>query len=125
MNWAMYLFIALAAAFLVYRMMPAKGVKSISPSDLKVLLAQKRNIQFIDVRERSEYKSGHVSGFTNIPLSQIKRRLGELEPDCTVVVMCHSGVRSMQAARILLKNGFADVRNASGGIMKWNASQPK
>lgn len=126
MHWSTYVIVILAIAFIVYRMMPAKGVKSISPAELKDLLSDKKTkTQFIDVRQPSEYKSGHVNGFRNIPLGQIKNRMGEIEKDQTVVVMCHSGARSMQASKILSKNGFTDVLNLAGGIMKWNASQAK
>lgn len=126
MHWFSYVIVILAIVFIVYRMMPTKGVKSISPAELKELLSDKKaKAQFIDVRQPSEFKSGHVDRFKNIPLGQIKNRLGEIEKDRPVVVMCHSGARSMQASRILLKNGFTDVRNLAGGIMKWNTSRAK
>lgn len=124
MNIVLYVIIAVLAVFLVYRMMPAKGVKSLSPDDLKDLLATKKDeVQFVDVRESREFKAGHVTGFKNIPLSNFNKHLVELKKDQPVVVMCHSGARSMQASRILRKNGFTDVRNLSGGIMKWKAHQ--
>ncbi len=126
MHWSTYVIVILAIAFFVYRMMPAKGVKSISPAELKDLLSDKKSkTQFIDVRQPSEFKSGHVNGFKNIPLGHIKNHLGEIDKDRTVVVMCHSGARSMQASKILSKHGFIDVRNLAGGIMKWNANQTK
>ncbi len=125
-HWYTYVIVILAIAFLIYRMMPAKGVKSISPAGLKELLSDKKaNAQFIDVRQPSEFKSGHVNGFKNIPLGQIKNRIGEMDKDRTIVVMCHSGARSMQASKILSKNGFTDILNLAGGIMKWNANQTK
>jgi rhodanese-related sulfurtransferase len=117
----MYLILVLVVGFFVFRMLPAKGVKSVSPAELKDLLRVKKDkIQFIDVREPREYKSGHIPGFRNIPLSQFKSRIGEIQKERPVVVICHSGARSIQASKILLKTGFPDVRNATGGMMKWN-----
>ncbi|MBX6353912.1 MAG: rhodanese-like domain-containing protein [Thermoflavifilum sp.] len=103
-------------------MLPAKGVKSIRPDELREMLRDKKaGVQYVDVREPGEFRQGHIDGFRNIPLGQLRSRLGELDRDKPVVVMCHSGMRSTQAARLLVKHGFSDVRNLSGGIAAWNA----
>ncbi|WAH36440.1 rhodanese-like domain-containing protein [Alicyclobacillus dauci] len=112
-----------AVVYVAYRLIPAKGVKSVNIEDLKELLKNKSSgIQFIDVREPGEFRSGHVQGFKNISLSQIHKRLGEIPQDKPVVLMCRSGNRSMQAARILNKHGYTDVTNVVGGMMRWNNS---
>ena len=82
-------------------------------------------IQFIDVREPGEYKSGHVPGFRNVPLGQIKNRLDELPKEAEVVLMCRSGARSMMAAKLLKKNGYQKIVNVSGGISQWTGKQVK
>ncbi len=125
-NYVWIVLIVVIVGFYVYRMVPAKGVKSISPAQVQGLLSSDRaSVQFVDVREPNEYKSGHVNGFKNIPLSQLSKRMTELSNDKPVVVMCRSGSRSMQAAKMLGKNGFKDIRNASGGIMAYNAQNAK
>ncbi len=113
--------------YLVYRMLPAKGVTSIKTPELQEKMAAKKTdgIQFIDVREPGEYKSGHVPGFRNVPLGQIQNRLGELPKDAEVVLMCRSGSRSMMAAKLLKKNGYQKIVNVSGGISQWTGKQVK
>ena len=76
--------------------------------------------QFIDVREPDEVANGTLPGTTNIPLGQIADRLGELDAERRVVVMCKSGGRSTQAAEILTGAGFSDVVNLAGGMMGWD-----
>ncbi len=122
MNWIGLVLVILVIGYLVYRMLPAKGVRSIGIDELKQMLSNKQSsVQYVDVREPGEFRQGHVQGFRNIPLGQLKGRLGELDRDKPVVVMCHSGMRSAQAARILVKNGFSDVRNVTGGMVAWNS----
>jgi rhodanese-related sulfurtransferase len=121
-NWIGLVLVILVIGYLVYRMLPAKGVRSIGIDELKQMLSNKQSsVQYVDVREPGEFRQGHVQGFRNIPLGQLKGRLGELDRDKPVVVMCHSGMRSTQAARILVKNGFSDVRNVTGGMVAWNS----
>ncbi len=124
MTWAWVALVVVVVGFFVLRMRPAKGVMSVTAADMKQLMNDKRQtagMQFIDVREPSEYRSGHAQGFKNIPLGQLKNHLGELNRDQPVVVMCHSGARSTQAARMLAKQGFKDVRNVRGGMMAWGS----
>lgn len=75
----------------------------------------------LDVREESEYKSGHVLNSKLIPLGKLHERIGELEKyrDKPVVVMCRSGVRSANACAMLGKQGFAEVYNLAGGMIAW------
>lgn len=68
----------------------------------------------LDTRTPAEYAAGHVSGFVNIPLDELRSRMGELPADKRVYVMCHSGLRSYLACRILSQRGF-DCCNFSGG----------
>ena len=79
--------------------------------------------QFVDVREPDEVAGGTLPGTLNIPLGQIPNRLGELDPNQRVVVMCRSGGRSTQAAEILTAAGFADVINLAGGWLAWDKAQ--
>lgn len=66
----------------------------------------------VDVRSPGEFASGHLDGAKNIPVSEVGRRLGELEPKTrTVIVYCASGARSAMAKRMLRSAGFATVYN--------------
>ena len=78
------------------------------------------NAQFIDVRETNEVAKGTLPGTTNISLNDLPDKLGELDSERRVVVLCRSGGRSTQAAEILTKAGFADVVNLEGGMLAWD-----
>lgn len=115
MEWIL---IALVVAFIVWRMSPAKGVKTISTADLKEKLSNK-STQFVDVRTPGEYKSRHISEFQNIPLDQLSTKVGKLDPEKETVLICQSGMRSGRAAGLLRKAGFANVINVRGGMSRW------
>lgn len=68
----------------------------------------------IDVRTPGEFRSGHIPGAVNIPLDDLRERLGELDRDKKIYVNCHSGLRSYLACRILTGSGFA-CAHLSGG----------
>jgi rhodanese-related sulfurtransferase len=70
----------------------------------------------LDVREAEELAVEQVPGALNIPLGELRARLGELPRDREIHVTCRSGQRAYYATRMLLQNGFK-VRNLSGGIL--------
>ena len=82
----------------------------------------------LDVREPHELQWASVAssaaklGFQwiAIPMGDIPARLGELDPDQPIACLCHHGARSMQVARFLVSNGFAEVSNIAGGIDAWS-----
>ena len=76
----------------------------------------------VDVRSNSEVAAGAVPGTINIPLGELRRRLGELPRDREVWVHCGVGQRSYYAARILRQNGFR-VRNLSGGFRAYQTQK--
>jgi NADPH-dependent 2,4-dienoyl-CoA reductase/sulfur reductase-like enzyme/rhodanese-related sulfurtransferase len=70
----------------------------------------------LDVRNPPELEVETVPGAVNIPLPQLRGRLGELPRDKEIQVICRSAVRAYYATRILLQNGFK-ARNISGGML--------
>jgi phage shock protein E len=68
----------------------------------------------VDVRTPDEFQGGCYPGATNIPLSDLGRRMAEIPKDKPVVLYCASGARSASAARAMKQAGFADVVNAGG-----------
>ena len=74
----------------------------------------------IDVRTRHEYQLGTIPGFANIPVDELREHLGELPKDKPIVVTCAVGLRGYLAYRILVQNGFTNVRNLSGGYKTWS-----
>ena len=76
----------------------------------------------IDVRSPSEFAQGAIPGAINIPIDELRERLGEL-PKGKVVVYCQVGQRGYLATRILLHHGF-DVANVSGGYRTYKLMNP-
>lgn len=74
-----------------------------------------RQATVIDVRSEKEFTTWHIEGAINIPLSQLRRRLHELEKNSSVLLYCRVGFRSYLAYRILVQSGFNDVKTLAGG----------
>lgn len=72
----------------------------------------------VDVRESSEWKSGHAPRAVHIPLGQIDQAARRLKPGRPVVVVCASGMRSRTAAKQLRGLGF-EATSLSGGMPAW------
>jgi NADPH-dependent 2,4-dienoyl-CoA reductase/sulfur reductase-like enzyme/rhodanese-related sulfurtransferase len=70
----------------------------------------------LDVREPVELAVEHVPGAVNIPLAELRARLGELPRDREILVICRSGQRAYYATRLLVQHGFK-ARNLSGGML--------
>lgn len=72
------------------------------------------SVTLLDARTAGEYGNGHVEGFVNIPVDELRDNLDRLDPSKPVYVMCQSGLRSYLACRLLTQRGF-DCWNFSGG----------
>ncbi len=68
----------------------------------------------LDTRTIGEFERGHIEGFKNIPVDELRERLSEIEPGKPVYVICQSGLRSYIASRILEGNGFTAYNFAGG-----------
>ncbi len=75
---------------------------------------------WLDTRTVGEYRRGHIEGFTNIPVDELRERLNELDKSKPVYVICQSGLRSYIASRILMGSGF-DAYNFAGGFRFYDA----
>ena len=83
-------------------------------------LAEKEDVILLDTRTPWEYMRGRAEGFINIPLDDLRERLGELDKTKKIYVMCQSGLRSYLATRILMQNGF-DAYNFVGGFRLYSS----
>ncbi len=77
----------------------------------------------IDVREPGELRAGKIAGAVNIPLDQIRNRMGEIPKDKEVLIYCQVGQRGYIASRILRQNGYLNVKNLSGGYKTFKLVQ--
>jgi len=80
------------------------------------------DVVILDVREQSEWDSGHIPGALFIPMNDVPNRLKEIPTDKTVIVQCRSGNRSSTVTDYLRSQGMTNVHNLSGGINAWEAA---
>ena len=84
------------------------------------LLPRDGSVILLDTRTVGEFRRGHIEGFINIPVDELRERINELDKDKPVYVICQSGLRSYIATRILIGNGF-DAYNFAGGFRFFDA----
>lgn len=96
------------------------GVKIISAMEA-TRLQNDEDAVFVDIREDSEYKIGHIIGNLHIPMSNFAKRMVELDKhkDKPVILYCTSGQRSGGAGGKLRKAGFNSVYTLQGGAVAW------
>lgn len=95
---------------------------NITPSELKARLDNGEDMVVVDVRQLWELDISSVDFATHIVLDTLPQRLNEIPKDKTVVMICRSGGRSMQACMFLDAQGWGkdqDLLNLQGGILGW------
>ena len=97
------------------------AVPEVTVDDVKARLANGQQPVLLDVREREEYREGHLEGALALPRGFLEMRVEEAVPDksAPVVAYCAGGVRSLIAARTLQEMGYTDVRSMAGGYTAW------
>lgn len=91
----------------------------ITAEELYRCFQENDDIQLIDVRSEEVFNKQHLTNAINIPLRELRGRLGELDPKQRTVVYCNSGRTSYTAQRMLLNSGFSKVHNLTGGNMSY------
>jgi len=92
----------------------------ISPREVKSLLARSEKMLLVDVREKWEYDTSRIERATLIPLREIPANLARLESADEIVLFCHHGMRSLDAAAWLRSQGVERARSMAGGIDRWS-----
>ena len=77
----------------------------------------------LDVREEKERSSGFINNDINIPMSQVKNKMGSLDKSKNILVYCKSGTRSDQISGFLSKNEFQNVSSLKGGFNAWQKAE--
>lgn len=93
----------------------------ITPRQVKELLARGEKFLFVDVREKWEHEASRIEGSVLIPLRGIPSSLPHLAEAGEIVLFCHHGIRSLDAAAWLREQGVSGARSMSGGIDRWSA----
>ena len=97
----------------------SKGLKQWHLEDA-TRLPRDGSVTLLDTRTVGEFRRGHIDGFRNIPVDELRERIGELETGKPVYVICQSGLRSYIATRILMGYGF-EAYNFAGGFRFYDA----
>lgn len=94
--------------------------KRISQEEAKKIMDTESDIIILDVRTEEEFKSGHINNAINIPNEEISDFEITKLPDKNkkILVYCHSGYRSLEAAAKLALLGYKNIFEF-GGIMTW------
>jgi len=75
----------------------------------------------IDVRLRKEFEAGTIPNAINIPVDELRDRMNEIPKDRNTYIFCQIGLRGYIAQRILVQNGYENIKNVSGGYVLWKA----
>lgn len=86
------------------------------------LVQQKNEVMLIDTRTPEEFSFGSIPGAINIPLDDLRDRMSEVPTSKPVVLFCAVGLRGYLAQRILMGNGYRNVRNLSGGYKLYSVA---
>lgn len=111
--------VALSGGALLWPVLTQRGKRATAHEVTVLINGGKATI--VDVRDATEFASGHLANAKNIPLADLDSRIGELEKakNKCVILVCQSGARSGAAAGKLLKAGYTDVVNLDGGVAAW------
>ena len=118
-NWVMILMWFILLGMIINSFI--KSSYDISPQQAVQLMSHEGGSLVLDVREDSEYQTGHIKDSIHIPMGSLASRVGELEKYKTknVILGCRSGSRSGRACSILKKHGFEKIYNLRGGVSAW------
>ncbi|MFN4214415.1 rhodanese-like domain-containing protein [Exiguobacterium sp.] len=115
----MVLSILVVGTLLIVLFTSNKG--EITKIDVETLQNRLENddITLIDVREVEEYEGGHIEGAVNAPLSTLNETELPYATDDPIYIICRSGNRSAQAARLLNDRGYTEIYDVTGGMIAW------
>jgi rhodanese-related sulfurtransferase len=113
--------VALTLILYFRRWMRIRGITQLRPSEISEQVIKDKSSILLDVRTSQERSGRHIKGSIHIPLQELTKRLNELSnyKEKQIICYCQSGSRSMVAASMLQKKGFA-VANLKGGMAEWN-----
>ena len=97
----------------------AAMIREISATDLAARIARGDDFDLVDVREPAEWAIVRIDGARLVPLGTIGDASNEWDRSREVVLYCKAGFRSMNAAEQLVRKGFTNVTNVTGGIVSW------
>lgn len=118
-NWILFLSLFGAMILLAFTE-GKKGGKNVSIHDATRMI-NKEDAIILDIRNKKEFKTGHILSSINIPASDIDKRMEELEnhKEKPIIVVCNLGQTSAAVAKKLHVAGYPNVTRMKGGITEW------
>ena len=101
-----------------------KEVKELSVDEVQKLTSKNGKYLLLDVREKEEYREGHLEGSVSIPRGFLEMRVESAisEKSKPIIAYCAGGVRSLLAAKDMKEMGYQEVISMSGGYSAWKAA---
>lgn len=88
----------------------------------EMLASNPNEVLFLDVRTTQEFSMGSIPGAINIPLDDLRKRINEVPKNKPVYIFCAIGLRGYLALKILMANGYSNVKNLSGGYKTYSTA---
>ncbi len=104
-----------------------REVPEVSVEEARQRLTRDPKVTLLDVREKEEYREGHLAGSISLPRGFLEIRVEDTVPDkqAPIIAYCAGGTRSLIAARTLKEMGYTSIVSMAGGFTAWkNAGQP-
>ncbi|MFZ9418667.1 MAG: rhodanese-like domain-containing protein, partial [Sediminibacterium sp.] len=114
----------------IYGFVDATKIKSVYSGDLEksnmVLIdtvKANKDAEIIDIRGVAEFNSGHIAGAKNVFIGTLLQNLDKVPKDKPVIIHCQGGDRAAIGYSLLMKEGYTNIANYSGGINEWVKEQ--
>ncbi len=109
----------------VFTVSPVSGHTDVSPQEAMELIESNDRLLVVDVREESEFCSGHIPCAVLYPWNSgdLQERYAEIPSDRDILVVCRSGHRSNLAANFLDLHGYTSVYDMQGGMNRWDGDR--
>jgi hydroxyacylglutathione hydrolase len=114
----------------IYGFVDASKIKSVYSGDLEksnmVLIDTvkvNKDAEIIDIRGVAEFNSGHIAGAKNVFIGTLLQNLDKVPKDKPVIIHCQGGDRAAIGYSLLMKEGYTNIANYSGGINEWVKEQ--
>ena len=93
----------------------------ITPREVKSMMERGDKFLFVDVREKWEFEASWIEGAVLFPMREIPSNLAKFEEADNIVLFCHHGIRSLDAAAWLRSQEIPGAKSMAGGIDRWSA----
>ncbi len=84
-------------------------------------LWKKGAIKLLDVRGEDERQLAKIEGVPMVDMELARKIIAEWPKDAAIVIHCHHGIRSLDAASYFMREGFSNVKSMAGGIDAWSS----